>query len=309
MILLWGVPGDSPLDEVLAALRKTIAPVRLLDQRQNTEMVFNVEIQSDGTISGRIIDESGAIDLADVRAAYIRPLESGKAANLEAIDDPAYGRAISTDMSLLVWADRSRTAVVNRPASMAANHSKPYQSCLISRYGFAVPDTLITTDAETARDFVQRHGCVIYKSISGLRSIVARLSAGDLGGLSDVANCPTQFQQYIAGRDVRVHVIGDRLIATEIASGADDYRYASRVSEDVAMAAIELPSDIAEQCRVMASGMGLHFAGIDLRRTPGDEWYCFEVNPSPGFTYYEAGTGQPIAEAVADLLIGLAERQ
>jgi hypothetical protein len=30
--------------------------------------------------------------------------------------------------------------------------------------------------------------------------------------------------------------------------------------------------------------------------------YFFEVNPSPGFTYFEDVTGQPIAAAVARLL-------
>jgi D-alanine-D-alanine ligase-like ATP-grasp enzyme len=48
--------------------------------------------------------------------------------------------------------------------------------------------------------------------------------------------------------------------------------------------------------------MDLAFAGVDLRRTPPGTWYCFEVNPSPGFTYYASSTGQPIAEAVARLL-------
>ncbi len=48
--------------------------------------------------------------------------------------------------------------------------------------------------------------------------------------------------------------------------------------------------------------MGLLVAGIDLRLTPDDEWYCFEVNPSPGFTFYEDAGGQPIAAAIAGLL-------
>ena len=44
-------------------------------------------------------------------------------------------------------------------------------------------------------------------------------------------------------------------------------------------------------------------AGIDLRLTPNDELFCFEVNSSPGFTFYEDSTGQPIAAAIADLLM------
>jgi len=48
--------------------------------------------------------------------------------------------------------------------------------------------------------------------------------------------------------------------------------------------------------------MSLAVAGIDLRRTPDGQWFCFEVNPSPGFIYYEQATGQPMAEAIARLL-------
>ena len=43
-------------------------------------------------------------------------------------------------------------------------------------------------------------------------------------------------------------------------------------------------------------------AGIDLRLTDDGRWFCFEVNPSPGFTYYEQATGQPIARSIARLL-------
>jgi D-alanine-D-alanine ligase-like ATP-grasp enzyme len=45
--------------------------------------------------------------------------------------------------------------------------------------------------------------------------------------------------------------------------------------------------------------MGLELAGIDLRIRPNGEVVCFEVNPSPAFSYYEERTGLPIAAAVA----------
>ena len=64
----------------------------------------------------------------------------------------------------------------------------------------------------------------------------------------------------------------------------------------------ELPDAVAARSRRLASALGLPVAGIDLRVTPAGEWYCFEVNPSPAFSYYESATGQPIAAAVAGLL-------
>ena len=65
-----------------------------------------------------------------------------------------------------------------------------------------------------------------------------------------------------------------------------------------------VPPDLAARCVRLTVALGLPVAGIDLRRTPDDEWICFEVNPSPGFTAYEEVTGQPIAAAIADLLLG-----
>jgi hypothetical protein len=303
VILLWGVPGDGPLDAVAGALAQAGAPVRFVDQRRAPEMRAALTVGPDGTVSGHIADGQGEIDLGEIGAAYIRPFETGKACGIEGPPDhPALLRAAAADAALLAWADLGPAPVVNRPAAMAANNSKPYQLAQIAASGFAVPDTLVTTDEGALDEFRQRHGAVIYKSVSGVRSIVARLGAADEPTLADIANCPTQFQEYVPGTDMRVHVAGGAVIATEIQSAADDYRYASRAGAELAMRPAELPPAIAERCRDMVGAMGLHFAGVDLRRTPAGCWYCFEVNPSPGFTFFEAGAGQPIAAAVAQLL-------
>ncbi|MHB8524142.1 MAG: hypothetical protein ACYDH9_25760 [Limisphaerales bacterium] len=63
-------------------------------------------------------------------------------------------------------------------------------------------------------------------------------------------------------------------------------------------------AELAERCRALARSLRFAVAGIDLRRTDSGEWYCFEVNPAPGFTSYEAATGRPISQAVAALLAG-----
>jgi glutathione synthase/RimK-type ligase-like ATP-grasp enzyme len=141
---------------------------------------------------------------------------------------------------------------------------------------------------------------LIYKSVSSVRSIVARLQSTDLDRLADIAACPTQFQQYIPGTDYRVHVVGDELFASEIVSCVADYRYGS--AGQVTMHSFELPQDIADRCVRLAAEFGLAVAGIDLRRSPDGEWYCFEVNPAPAFSYYEDRTGQAIGNAIACLL-------
>ena len=62
------------------------------------------------------------------------------------------------------------------------------------------------------------------------------------------------------------------------------------------------PDSVAAACLRIAKDLGLLHAGIDLKETPEGDWYCFEVNPCPGFIYYERHTGQPISLALAELL-------
>jgi glutathione synthase/RimK-type ligase-like ATP-grasp enzyme len=142
---------------------------------------------------------------------------------------------------------------------------------------------------------------VIYKSISGVRSVVRKLSSERLASLGDVKWCPTQFQRFIPGVDYRVHVVGPELFACEILSDSDDYRYAP--SE---LRGCDLPQEIAEACFRLSNRLHLPLCGIDLRRTPQGEWYCFEVNPSPAYTCFETVSQAPISAAIASMLAGAA---
>jgi glutathione synthase/RimK-type ligase-like ATP-grasp enzyme len=141
---------------------------------------------------------------------------------------------------------------------------------------------------------------VIYKSMSGVRSIVQELSDTDEERLNLIRNCVTQFQAFVDGTNVRVHTVGDDVFATAIQSEATDYRYARQQKGKAAeLREVTLSDDLADQCVRLTRHLGLEFAGIDLKITDEDEVYCFEVNPCPAFSYYESHTGQGISEAVA----------
>ena len=245
-----------------------------------------------------------AIDLDEVSAVYARPFESWRILERRghAGDSEEVRRAAALDQALWGWLETTDTLVVNRPSAMASNASKPYQAELIRAQGFSIPETLVTTDPEAARAFIERHGAVIYKSVSGVRSIVSRVGDEAMARLDDVAWCPTQFQARIAGVDFRVHVVGERVLACEVRSEADDYRYARQRGMAIEVKPAEVPGALSERCVALSRALGLAVSGIDLRCTDDGEWYCFEVNPSPGFPYYEQAAGQPIAAAVADLL-------
>ena len=300
LILLWGLESDPPLAEVRDQLELLGVPMLFVDQRRVLET--EIEITVGDAIEGFLRVGEDSIDLAEVTAMYVRAYESVRLDHI-AVTGPgsaAWNHAEQVDDILASWSELTSSLVVNRFSASAANGSKPYQLLQIRKLGWNIPETLVTTDPEEALAFWRRHGDVIYKSVSAIRSRVCRLNPEHVPRFADLAWCPTQFQQYIDGVDYRVHVVGEKVFACEVKSSADDYRYSKDAPQ---ISAFSLPPEIEHRCKATAAAMNLSIAGLDLRRTRGGDWFCFEVNPSPAFTYYEQITGQPIGQALALHLI------
>ncbi|HEV7892160.1 MAG TPA: hypothetical protein VGP08_16055 [Pyrinomonadaceae bacterium] len=296
--MMWGLSTERPFEVMLEELESQGLPVLLVDQRDVAETVFELTVGAE--VAGRIRTPTQDVDIREVTAAYVRPCDSRL---LPAVARAGQGselwrHATTVAEMFATWVELTPALVVNRFSSMGSNGSKPYQLEIIRGHGFDVPDTLVTTDAEAVRAFRERHGEIIYKSVSSVRSIVSRLKPEQ--PLDDVAFCPTQFQQYVPGTDHRVHVVGGEIFPCEIICGATDYRYPG--DEEVELRACSLPPEVEERCFRLSSAMNLPVAGIDLRRTPEGEWYCLEVNPSPAYSYYQAHAGLPISAAIARLL-------
>lgn len=300
MILLYGRPSERPLAAVADACRRLRLEHVVLDERALARTEVRLRARG-GAVGGTIDHDGWSIDLAAVRGVYLRPFGAGVSAEAGADEVAAAWR---NEHALRTWTEATTARVCNRLSAMGSNGSKPYQAQLIRRF-FAVPTTLVTNDPDEVRAFRSAHGRVVYKSCSGVRSIVTELADGDDGRLDRIRWCPTQFQARVDGLDVRVHVVGERVLATAADADVVDYRYAARQgSEGAELQAHELPGDVRDRCVSLAASLGLPFAGIDLKFTPDGDVVCFEVNPSPGFTYFEEETGQPIAEAVGRYLAG-----
>jgi hypothetical protein len=119
----------------------------------------------------------------------------------------------------------------------------------------------------------------------------------------DVAIHPMQFHAHVPGVDWRVHVVGDAVHACEVRCRSEDYRNAHRHGEAIEVRTAVLPPSVEMRCHAMARHLNLPLAGIDLRRTEDDVWYCFGIDTAPVFTRYERPTGQSLTAAVVQLLI------
>jgi predicted ATP-grasp superfamily ATP-dependent carboligase len=309
MILLCGIPTEPPLARAVRELERLGVPAVVFNQREAVGGRFAFELDAAG-VRGELRVDGLRVRLEDVAGVYVRLMDDRVLPELadEPPDSPVRAACRELHDALYRWIEITPARVVNRSSAMASNGSKPYQAQLIAAAGFAVPETLVTNDPELVRAFLAEHRRVVYKSISGSRSIVQELRAADLGRLGDIGWCPVQFQAFVEGVDVRVHVIGRRVFATRVTSEATDYRYAGvNGGRPARLEATDLPAETAERCVALTRALGLRFSGIDLRMTEDGEAVCFEVNPSPAYAYYESHTGQPIAAALARHLAG-AER-
>lgn len=306
MILLCGIPSESPLALVRQELERLGTPSLLFNQRrwERTEVAFDV---ADGRVTGFLRIGAGRWALEEITGVYTRLMNEQQLPELEGEPDgsPRRRRCRSLHEALAEWYEIAPARVVNRARPQGSNFSKPYQAQLIRAAGFAVPETLVTNDPDLVREFRARHGRIVFKSTSGLRSIVRELDADDAARLEQIRWCPVQFQAFVEGTNVRVHTVGqDDVFATAVESDVTDYRYARRDGGSATLTALELPGELAERCLKLAAALDLPFSGIDLKLAPSGEAFCFEVNPSPAFSYYESNTGQPIARALARYLAG-----
>jgi len=188
--------------------------------------------------------------------------------------------------------------VVMPPAS-SRNWSKPLQAAqLLAADNDSLPVRPVPSRITTT--LPSRTDAQIVKSISAVRSIVVATSHGALrwrySGMR-VAH-PVQVQPRLLGENIRVHVIGDSVFACTITSDAIDYRYGC----EPILRPIELPPEVETWCIEKTRGEGLRLSGIDLLRDRNGIYFCFEINPMPGYGFFEQGAfpdTRPISNALA----------
>jgi len=308
VILLCGIPSEEPLRFAIEAAERREVPFLLLNQRDSHHLGMSLRVDHRG-VDGTIAVGDATYPLSDCSGIYCRMIDSAllpenRASRRRVPDSVAVDRSRVFHDAFFQWLELASCRVFNRPGPMASNMSKPYQCQLIRRVGLEVPDTLVTNNPEEALTFHAQHGRTIFKSISSIRSIVREFNPKDRRALERLRHLPTQFQAFIPGDNLRVHLVGPRLFATEIRTDATDYRYAARDGRDLTMQSIQLPDQVVESCLRLSQALDLPLCGIDLKRTPEGRYYCFEVNPSPAYSFYQEQTGQPIAEAIVDYLVG-----
>ncbi len=293
MILVCGVADEPVVRWFLARLVAAGEDFHLLDERDLGERArLDIRVEG-GRPRGRIDYGAWSVDLEEVTGVFSRAGVSEAGVS----GDPA-GK-----VALRVLLETFPGPVANRPSAMASNSSKPSQYEAIVRTGFDVPPTLCGGGVEALSAFRERNGPLVVKSTSSERSVVRELPLGEPVGPGPGATLPPhQFQARLRGTNVRVHTVGERVIACRMVTEALDYRYASSSGHSLRFEPARLATGVEDACRCLSSLLSLDFAGIDLLEDGSGRWYCFEVNTCPGYEWFERHAGVPVSAALVEHL-------
>lgn len=206
------------------------------------------------------------------------------------------------------------------PIATVEAATKPRQLAAALSAGLAVPPTLHTSDPVEARAFAAAHGDVVTKMMHDVRPTADRhgatvytnrLRADDVAALDELAWCPMTFQARVPSAwEVRAIAVGRQVFAAALRMepGALDWRRtgARDVGKWVPWA---LPPAVEAGILGVQAALGLDYGAHDLVVTPDGEHVFLEVNPTGEWFWIEDAAGLPIADAIADVLVGRAPRR
>ena len=150
--------------------------------------------------------------------------------------------------------------------------------------------------------------CVIKEAFGSFGQQVRLAGSEDelISYIKDCGDRPYIIQEYIAsseGRDIRLQVVGGRIVAAMLRENRNDFRANitnGGTATDYTAAVTPAQAEMAvEACRAL----GLDFAGVDILFGPGEEPVLCEVNSNAHFKNLYDCTGVNAAEAILEYIV------
>lgn len=314
MILVVSYPEEEHTDAVCAELAQAgreVVRINLADFPSRAGVAATW--RNGRAPSFRLELEQGSVDISDTRAVWWRRVRSFEPDARIAGADRRHFAVSETTQAVYGMLDALRCPWINPRQADDAAHHKPYQWSLAQAAGLHVPRTLVTSQPSVARDFIADMGerRVVFKaflaSIEDWRE-TRLVEAEDVARLDLVRLAPVIFQEYIAGVDLRITIIGNQLFAAEIDARHSSYPIDMRmVIDEGRIRAVELPDHVSRRLLDLQRRLGLVYGAVDMRRSDDGEYHFLEVNPAGQWLFVEQRTGLPITRAHAKLLSTLAD--
>lgn len=312
-VLIISQADDAHLPFVQKHLTIPSVVIDPYDVIDGTELSYRLD-------SGKLTTTFGGKTFEDIRSVWYRKPKPIWGDELPVIENHrSYSETALLSHTRELYMHFPNAFWVSDYFAMRKAEYKALQLEVASKVGFKIPDTVFTSDSESAKAFVQSHDETIVKSLAylfpqnarGERSMfyARKIRRNEPFNFAGLHLAPAIFQQAIDHDfDIRVTVAGNQVFAAAIRlSGMDassplrDWRVAYHVGE-MAIAQYDLPKDIQEKCVALVKRLGLVFGAIDLISDKQGQLWFLENNPNGQWAFVEEVTGQPIGMAIAKML-------
>jgi RimK family alpha-L-glutamate ligase len=218
-------------------------------------------------------------------------------------------------VNALHWIEQRGVTVMNSPRVIERCVDKFYTTALLRTAGLPVPETVVCEGAADAMAAVREFGGAIIKPIFGsMGHGIVRVDNPDIAfrvvKTLDQIGAVFYVQRIVdhGGRDVRVFVVGGRVVAAiERRAPAGEWR--TNVSQGGTAHPIALPQEWESLALQASAAVGAEYAGVDLLPAQDGSIYVLEVNGIPGWQGLQEATGVDVGGAIVEHLIAAVRLQ
>jgi ribosomal protein S6--L-glutamate ligase len=202
------------------------------------------------------------------------------------------------------------TYPLNESVAIGRSRDKLRSMQLLARKGIGLPDTTFAHESRFTEDIIETVGGapVVIKLLEGTQGIGVVLADTHRSAKSIVeafrgVNVNILVQQFVkeaGSSDIRAFVIGGKVVAAMLRTGAEgDFR--SNLHRGGTAQTVKLSSAERATALGAASAMGLNVCGVDMLRANGGP-VVMEVNSSPGLEGVENATGIDVASQIIEFI-------
>ena len=199
---------------------------------------------------------------------------------------------------------------LNESVAIGRSRDKLRSLQILSRQGLGLPVTAFAHSAKQSAELIEMAGGapVVIKLLEGTQGIGVVLGETQKSAASMIqafrglkANILVQeFIKEAGGEDIRVFVIGGKVVASMRRKGAEgDFR--SNLHQGGSAAPVKITPEERSTAVRAAKALGLNVCGVDLLRANHGP-VIMEVNSSPGIEGIEKATGKDIAGLIIEFL-------
>ncbi len=223
---------------------------------------------------------------------------------------PGSCEQLTRRISMVEHMEVSGMRVINPTYPFRRARDKYATQYILAAAGLPVATTFTTESMESAYRRAIKMGKCVYKPILGsmgkgsLKFDEPDLAYNAWRTLSRIGQ-PLIVQEFIhnPGRDIRVFVVGDRIVGTAFKYGGKG-KWKTNVAQGGRMVDEPVPSEIMEMGLKAVEVMGLEYAGVDIMESDRGP-VILEVNGAPGWQALKRVSGVDIANKIVEHAISL----